>query len=347
MSKSLYKDAIKNIIYSLFVCEMFVFFGSLLEGIKGYGKFIEDFVEHFKMWSEIVIGFGIFVIVLLTVYYIITKITRWFYRIDTEMYIREIPAEIPPAIASLLYDTYIETDKDYTATLVGLFVKNHIEIIEKNIIIKDKDTSKLLAHEMYVLEVISKKREFKKREFRKLIIEDAINLKLFEKIDKKTINKRILYYCIALAVFAVLLIWSLYNTFAIAYELPGSIQERCILAVFLIFLAIFMILLYRLISQMSPGYDQSMHYRYSKTELGYKYTVLVAAIAKFFKEYTIIHEREIESAELLGEHIAYAIALDKTDKIEKFMINDIEFREIMYMNKYTGRYKYDFFMHEK
>ena len=132
MSKSLYKDAIKNIIYSLFVCEIFVFFGSLFEGIKGYGKFIEDFVEHFKMWSRIVIGFGIFVIVLLTVYYIITKIARWFYRIDTQMYIREIPAEIPPAIASLLYDTYIETDKDYTATLVGLFVKNHIEIIEKN-----------------------------------------------------------------------------------------------------------------------------------------------------------------------------------------------------------------------
>ena len=41
-----------------------------------------------------------------------------------------------------------------------------------------------------------------------------------------------------------------------------------------------------------------MNYRYSKTELGYKYTVLVAAIAKFFKEYTIIHEREIESTKL-------------------------------------------------
>ena len=57
----------------------------------------------------------------------------------TEYLERDIPKEIPPAIASILLDFYVDDEQDYLSTVSNLISRGYIEIVNnQEIIIKNK-----------------------------------------------------------------------------------------------------------------------------------------------------------------------------------------------------------------
>lgn len=85
-------------------------------------------------------------------------------------YQREIEGIPTPAIASYLYNRNTEVFRDYSATILNLYVKEYIVISDfendvKIDIVKGKDLSKLQRHEKYAYDCIIEQNKFDEKKF--------------------------------------------------------------------------------------------------------------------------------------------------------------------------------------
>ena len=103
-------------------------------------------------------------------------------------YVRDIEIKYSPAIISLILDLHISYFKDYTATILYLCYRKYLEIFTENNEIKfkilEEDERDLNPHEQYVYRCI-KGSAFNEDKFKKLIIEDAVNLQLISTTNGK------------------------------------------------------------------------------------------------------------------------------------------------------------------
>ena len=112
---------------------------------------------------------------------------------------RNIPKEIPPAIASVLLDFFLDNEQDYLSTVSSLISKGYIELIDnKEIKIKNDNMQNLLSHEKLAFEIVSRKRFYDEEEFRNKTIADAKKIGVIERTDRfalkwKSIGKSDLY----------------------------------------------------------------------------------------------------------------------------------------------------------
>lgn len=116
--------------------------------------------------------------------------------IKFSMYIRELPNNFPPAIASILIDPNIETYTEYIATITYLMSKKYIEIDEHNekVNILNSDISNLLEHEKYVFECITENQKIDEKELRVRIIHDAEKMEMIKKGKKIAKSLEDVYY---------------------------------------------------------------------------------------------------------------------------------------------------------
>ena len=159
--------------------------------------FFSFIISPSKSAIQTSIGLIIFAIILQIINMTMYMTIKLYYKISyskidinllNQEYEREIEGMPPPAVASYLYNRNIEVFRDYTATILNLYVKKYIVIsdFENNVKInieKSKDLSKLQSHEKYVYDCISGQNKFDEEKFKNLILEDIENEGLMKKVE--------------------------------------------------------------------------------------------------------------------------------------------------------------------
>ena len=191
---------------------------------------------------------------------------------ETEDYLREIPKEIPPAIASILIDDSLENEQDYLATVANLISKGYIEIkVDKEeneygikkakVHVKNDNVTDLMEHEKFAFKMITRRMHFEPQEFKNKVIEDAKKLGLIVEFKMKK--------------------------------------------------------------------DGELRAYYARTKKGKLFGEKFLRLKKYLNDYTLIKEQNLDGLKLYGEYIVYAIALGEADKLDKFLDEDYNFRNVM------------------
>ena len=319
MSKIRLRELIKKIIKTC-IC---LLVGLLVIGIlnilflKTPDKFIKGYIG---IGSIIVISGVVLAGILYTYFYIKNQIARE----KTDTYEREVPKEIPPAIASLLLDFFADDEQDYISTISSLITKEYIEIIDdKNVKIKNQKTHNLLKHEKYAYDIITKKRHYNANIFKERLIQDAKELELIKKVnrhEKITQNIVTIIECVILMILALVLTQK-----GIKEELiPGIMIIEIILGI------LFVRSVYLIHAYKTPKKQDTLKYIYEKTTKGKEYAIKIEGLRRFFEEYTLMNQNELESIEIFGDYIPYAIALGEADAIEKFIEKNSNYRKLIY-----------------
>lgn len=236
-------------------------------------------------------------------------------------YLRDIPKEYTPAMASLLYDLKIDIYKDYTATILHLYVQKYIDLENENdeykIIVKNNDLSLLEEHQIYVFNCITGKLKFDELEFKKILVQDAQKANLFTDKPQNKLPKIILCVLIALV-----LIFISYFINKILFYVMFSIATLVVLG-------------YATIQHMLVEYNLKwdVNTLYYRTPKGKEFANECASLKQFIKDYTLIKEKNIEYVKVLEEYIPYALALDEADSIEYFVSINENYRNLIYNRK--------------
>ncbi len=251
----------------------------------------------------------------------------------TENLERDIPKEIPPAIASILLDFYVDDEQDYLATVSSLISRGYLEVVNnQEIIIKNNNLEGLLEHEILALEIVSKKTLYSPSGFKEKTIEDAKKIGLLESTNRFAMMWEAITDCVVDTI--ILLIIA-----GIGVAMPEFLEDHELIAPFAwtIFWIVCAIYAYKIFkdaytaySYNSPSQEQSLKYIYNKTEEGEIYAEKFARLKKFFKNYTVLNESELESMIIYEDYIPYAIALGESDAIDKFIEKDSNCRRLIY-----------------
>lgn len=252
---------------------------------------------------------------------------------DVDHLERDIPKEISPAIASVLIDFYVDDEQDYLSTVSSLISRGYIEIIDnREIIIKNNNIDGLLEHEILAFEIVSKKKFYNQEEFRDKTLQDAKKLGLIERTNRfilkwKSIGKCILDTTILLIVSGI---GAAMPEMLEGYEFISPLAWTafwtiCAVYAYKIFKDAYMAYSYN-----SPNKEQNLMYIYQKTKKGEKYADKFAGLKLFFREYTLLNEKELESIKIFDDYIPYAIALGEADAIAKFIEKDNDCRRLIY-----------------
>lgn len=284
------------------------------------GNLVNNLIGRLVMLLCINIFFGILYGIVWIIYkYIHVKININF---DRE-YIRELTNTNPPAITSLIYDLKTEVYKDYTATILELYIKKYINIsgFNEEILIHkgpNEDLSKLLEHEKYVYNCIIHKERFDENIFKKCVVEDAQEKDLI--IESKVKNYKLEFFCgiggLTLATSIILL----------------SISKNAILSIFAIILLC--------ISIGFIGVIPFIHYnlvnldnKYKITKKGKEELKKIKAFKNFIKDYTLVEEKDIEYVQILEEYIPYSLSLGMSPQVEKYIKENEIYRNLIYKER--------------
>lgn len=234
--------------------------------------------------------------------------------ITTKQYFREISQEYTPAMVSILYDLKVEVYKDYTATIIDLCIKGYLKLKpnEENqyeILTIPKDISNLKSDEEYVYSCFYSHEKFDGDVFKKKAFSEVEKLGL---IKPKEERKETFQAIIAIII--------------------GILIATCVLTSHMtiaIILAVIMMVSYFL----HPIFYIIDKESYKRTANGKQEAKKCKAMKMFFKDYTLIQEKEINYYNILEENLAYALALGEADKIEKTIKEDNQYRRLIYQNK--------------
>lgn len=226
-------------------------------------------------------------------------------------YIRDLPKHCSPAIASMVYDLKIDVYKDYTATLLYLYTKKYIDIEKvedkyKIILGKNNEYSNLGECEKYVLDVIKSTKEFDASNFEQIIVNEVQEKNLLTDKKYSKIPSIILLSIIALILFFI------------TYEIN--------LILFLIYTTVLFIAV--------AGYGliniNERKIKYKRTKEGKNIALILKALKRYIREYTLIKDKEIDYIQILENYIPYSLALGEADTVEEFIKNNEEYRDLIY-----------------
>ena len=245
----------------------------------------------------------------------------------------DIPKEIPPAIASILLDFYVDDEQDYLSTVSSLISRGYLEIVNnQEIIIKNNNLEGLLEHEILALEIVSKKTLYSPSGFKEKTIEDAKKIGLLECTNRFTMMWEAITDCVVDTI--ILLTIS-----CIGAAMPFLLEDHELISPFawIIFWIVCAIYAYKVFKDIytaysynSPSQEQSLKYIYNKTEDGEIYAEKFARLKKFFKNNTLLNESKLERMIIYEDYIPYAIALGESDVIDKFIEKDSNCRRLIY-----------------
>lgn len=314
---------------TIFLCTGILLFIFILSVWFQNGGVIGVLTDKTAMKALISISIG-FVVIFIIFEVIITIIMYGTYKIKyapkrqiifEKEYLREIPNKCSPAVSSLVYDLKIDIYKDYTATILYLCTQKYINIKKDEekyqFEILNKDFSDLSGSEKYVLNKIINKTKFEEEQFKKLIIEEAMENSLIVNNTKKEKMK------ILLVVFFIsILIILLYNI---------NINLLLIVLAALPFFALAMHVLKNPFGDEINVNDlKSIKEKYKRSHNGKKLARELQAFKNYIKEYTLIKEKNIDYIQILDEYIPYAISLGEADTIEEFIKYNEEYRSLIY-----------------
>ena len=201
MSKEMLNKIKERTIKVCTIIQVYLLLAGMIIDIMYKGK-----GEAFFIMLKFVVAILIIEVVIIGIAYLIYFIKRKEFFKSIDHLERDIPKEIPPAIASVLVDFYVDDEQDYLSTVSSLISRGYIEIVDnKEIIIKNNNIEGLLEHEVLAFKIVSKKASYDPREFRNKTLQDAKKLGLIERTNRfimkwKAIGKCILDVIILLTV---------------------------------------------------------------------------------------------------------------------------------------------------
>lgn len=250
-------------------------------------------------------------------YYGIIVLTNKNEIIKNENYERDIPKDVPPAIASMLLDYIIDNERDYTATVASLIAKGYLTV-NNNVALRvfRWDKENLLEHERVVFEALTKEEIYNEEKFKNAVRNDALNLGF---VQRKVKN----YAYLIPVVFLIAVIWILrpdaMETFNPLLYIIFTIA-LCLLTVFTIVMTVFS----------SNKQSNTEKGNFTRTELGIEKSIKLTGLKKFLHDYTLLKEKGLADTILYDEYIAYAIALGEADAIENLILNNDKYRSLVY-----------------
>ena len=301
------------------------FFGSIafLSFIISPSKYAIETSIVLIIWAIISQLINMIIYIIIRLYYKISY-SKIDINIFNQEYEREIEKIQAPAVVSYLYNRNTEVFRDYTATILNLYVKKYIIIsdFENNVKIdieRSKDLSKLQSHEKYVYDCISGKNKFNEEEFKNLILEDIENKGLMKKVE--------IDYPYILNALIILVILSL----NIIYMLIMIILSSKINLGNIIFsLLICDIMIAGFYNKIYQFIKKKFFSEYKLQKKGIEEIKKIKNLKNFMKQYTLIYERNIEYIMTLEGYIPYALVLGISKKIEKYISGNEKYRNLIY-----------------
>ena len=283
------------------------------------------------MTSIITFGFGIAISIINFIIYGIIQAIYKIKNVDIDLtndeFERELDNLYPPAIVSFIYNMQIEVYRDYTSTILQLYVKKYIDIVDFNEDVKiykgnNTDFNKLLKHERYVYECIINNGKFDEEEFRELIIEDAKSAGLIIEKDSISNKKRLGISIVAIiGTFILSMIIEKMGKFNEILEIIEGIL-LCIIMIEILFGTG----LYRKCCTILVGSVKG----YKLKKNGKELLKRSKRLKNYLKQYTLISEKNIDFVQLLNEYIPYALSLGVADEVEKYIKENEKYRKLIY-----------------
>lgn len=236
-------------------------------------------------------------------------------KVDKE-YFRDINDLNSPAIVSFLYDNKIEIYRDYTATILELYIKKYIKINDWKKEVKiykgeNNDLKKLKLHEIYVYECLINDVKFDEEKFEKTILTDAENEGVIEKQKYNIIG--IIKLIFLLLIYGAILVLSIIK------------NEPEIMAVMLL-------ILIPIISSGKKILEKFIS-KYKLTPKGKQELKKIKALKNFIKDYTLIEEKDIEHIQILEEYIPYSLSLGTSLQVEEYIKQNEIYRNLIYKGR--------------
>lgn len=236
--------------------------------------------------------------------------------------VRKMPEVYSPAICSYLYNNKIEAYTDYTATVLNLEQKGFIRINLLNgqysVEFLNNDLEKLNRHEKYVLDCLKRKNNFYGQKFKKNVMQDMAELDLIR------LKKKYLDFIIAII--------SIPFIFLFNYALAEKVVHFLYMGLYIKVRIIIIIQIAVLIGGIIFYLKKITKYIFL-TKKGKEIKKQVEGFKAFFDQYTLMDDRSINHKELLGNYVAYAISLGETETINKFIEQNEQYRDFIYMKK--------------
>lgn len=283
------------------------------------------------MTSIITFGFGVAISIINFIIYCIIKAIYKIKNVDIDLtndeFERELDKLYPPAIVSFIYNMQIEFYRDYTATILQLYVKKYIDIVDFNEDVKiykgnNTDFNKLVKHEKYVYECVINNVKFDEEEFRKLIIEDAKSAELIIEEDSISNKKRLGISIVAIiGTFILSMIIEKMEKFN---EILEIIEDILLLTIMIEIL--FGTGLYKKCCTILVGSVKG----YKLKKNGKELLKRSKRLKNYLKQYTLISEKNIDFVQLLNEYMPYALSLGVADEVEKYIKENEKYRKLIY-----------------
>lgn len=272
-------------------------------------------IFYLKIVLYFILGLVVFIALIALVcqfYYKMIRVRNLI--ITTKQYFREIPQEYTPAMVSILYDLKVEVYRDYTATIIDLCTKGFLELKQNaenqyEISTIPQNISNLKSDEAYVYSCFYNHEKFDGDVFTKKAFSEVEKLDL---IKPKEERKEPFQAIIAIII--------------------GILIAVCVLTSHII-IAIILVVLMMVSYFLHPIFYMINKESYKRTSNGKKEAKKCKAMKMFFRDYTLIQEKEINYYNILEENIAYALVLGEADKIEKTIREDNQYRRLIYQNK--------------
>lgn len=240
---------------------------------------------------------------------------------------RDVTRDYSPALASILVDENIEVEEDFTAVILYLCSKGYLTMEkaeQENTFffhIKDDDISKLSSHEKYILDCAVGKRHLDKLTLKELIVEDGKKLGLLEDgFRKPNILKIMVPYLFGFVLLIILNIM-----------IGGKIFDTLF--------AIYMVLFIAIIIGLIAWIIMHANDKYFLTEKGFREAKEWKKSKKFFHDYTLISEKNMDYVKILDEYMAYGVALKETNQILRTIKLDPVYRSFLSRTKGTYIFK--------
>ena len=314
MEKTKLKNILKITTLSLIFCFIGIIFAWLyISATQG----VQIGVTAIKWTALAIIGAIVFIDFFIIMVYAGSALINKKEIIPNDNYEREVPKEIPPAIASLLLDYIIDNERDYTATVASLIAKGYIAINDnEQLRIFKWDKENLLEHERVVFQALAKEEIYNEEKFKEAVRNDALNIGVIERKRKKYT-----YLIPIIILFAI--IWLIRPD---AQETFNPVMQLLFIVAWIL-LTIFVIILGIFSSQKQPNTEKG---RFIRTELGTEKAKKLTGLKKFLHDYTMLKEKGLEDTILYDDYIAYAIVLGEAEAIEDVILNNSKYRELVY-----------------
>lgn len=282
-----------------------------------------EFINTIKFGLIAGLGPIIFFGIIYLTAWLINKLTNMKIDINfSKEYIRELNNEYPPAIVSLIYDKETEVYKDYTATILGLYIKKYINIIDfkEEVSInkgENENLSNLLKHELYIYNCMIDEQKFDEYIFKQYVLDDAQEKELLT-IAKYRNTKYIKIFLAGVLLIIALII--------LLIKAQSFLLKSIIIIILSTILAIYCVLPVAL-SQMNTTNDSNL------TRKGKKELKKIKAFKNFIKDYTLIEEKDIEYIQILDEYIPYSLSLGTSPQVEEYIKQNEIYRNLIYKGR--------------